>query len=148
MADGTMIIKLKACHGDKPAGAECTVIWVISHGGHTDSEKQYVLRDGTHVASDNATVIRSSEALALIRRISQVSTVVGFQAGEPAMELAGQIVSVLAVHPEHIDRFMAEGEELFLDGTLNHENGSLTYRSMGGDILHPSVLRKSKGMEQ
>lgn len=89
-----------------------------------------------------------ADAAALISKIAQVSTAVGFHAGEPAMEIAGQIVSVLATNPEHIDRFMAEGQELLLDGTLNHENGSLTYRSMGGDILHPSVLRKSKGMEQ
>lgn len=87
-------------------------------------------------------------ATALVKKIAAVSTAVGFGAGEPAMEIAGQIVSVLATNPEHIDRFVAEGQELFLDGTLNHENGSLTYRSIGGEILHPSVLRKAKGMEQ
>ncbi|WP_284778524.1 hypothetical protein [Agrobacterium sp. lyk4-40-TYG-31] len=53
-----------------------------------------------------------------IRRVAEVTTVVGFQAGEPAMELAGQIVSVLAAHPEQTDRFIADGSELFVDGTL------------------------------
>ncbi|MDW9808615.1 hypothetical protein GOA93_06160 [Sinorhizobium meliloti] len=85
---------------------------------------------------------------ALIEKIAQVANAVGWQAGEPAMELAGQIVSVLAANPEHIDRFMSEGAELFLDGTFNAENGCLTYRSMGGDILSPSVLRAKKGMQQ
>jgi len=84
----------------------------------------------------------------LVEKIAQVANAVGWQAGEPAMELAGQIVSVLAANPEHIDRFMSGGAELFLDGTFNAENGCLTYRSMGGDVLSPSVLRAKKGMQQ
>lgn len=84
----------------------------------------------------------------LVAKIAQVSATVGFQANEPAMEMAGQIVSVLAANPEHIDRFMAEGSELFLDGTLNHENGSLTYRAVNGSILSPSILREKKGQQQ
>ncbi|MCA1490144.1 hypothetical protein I6F11_04320 [Ensifer sp. NBAIM29] len=83
-----------------------------------------------------------------MEKIAQVANAVGFQAGEPAMELAGQVVSVLAANPEHIARFMSEGTGLFLDGTLNPENGSLTFRSIGGDILHPSVLRQQKGKQQ
>ncbi|WP_296100259.1 hypothetical protein [uncultured Agrobacterium sp.] len=83
-----------------------------------------------------------------LRRVAEVTTAVGFQAEEPAMELAGQIVPVLAAHPEQTDRFIANGSELFIDGTLNHENGSLTYRAMNGEILHPSVLREQKGMQQ
>lgn len=77
----------------------------------------------------------------LIEKIARVAHAVGWQANEPAMELAGQIVSVLAANPEHIDRFMQGGAELFLDGTFNAENGSLTYRAMNGEILSPSVLR-------
>lgn len=84
----------------------------------------------------------------VVAKIAQVATAVGLQANEPAMEMAGQIVSVLAANPEHIDRFMAEGSELFLDGTLNHENGSLTYRAINGSILSPSVLREKKGQQQ
>ncbi|KQZ50129.1 hypothetical protein ASD54_12530 [Rhizobium sp. Root149] len=84
----------------------------------------------------------------MLTKIAQVATAVGFQAGEPAMEMAGQIVSVLAAKPEHIERFMVEGSGLFLDGTLNHENGSLTYRAVNGSILSPSVLREKKGQQQ
>ena len=87
-------------------------------------------------------VDEQSARLALIRKIAEVSTAVGFQAGEPALEQAGQIISVLAAHPEHIDRFMNEGSGLFLDGTFAPENGSLTYRSIGGSILHPEILRR------
>lgn len=83
-----------------------------------------------------------------VKRVAEVSTNVGFHAGEPALEMAGQIISVLAAHPEHTERFLEERGELFLDGTLAHENGSLTYRSQGGDILHPSVLRAQKGSLQ
>jgi hypothetical protein len=84
----------------------------------------------------------------IVKRIADVSTATGAMAGEPAIELAGQIISVLTVHPEHIDRFMAEGSELFIDGTFNHENGSMTYRANSGAILHPSVLREKKGTQQ
>jgi hypothetical protein len=145
---GAVTIRLRTQHGNKMPGTTHTVVGIVDHGGYTDSARQYILADGTHVVSDHATVIRSSEAVELIRKIAQVATAVGWQAGEPAMEMAGQIVSVLATNPEIIDRFMAEDAELFLDGTLNVENGSLTYRSRGGDILHPSELRKAMGMEQ
>lgn len=84
----------------------------------------------------------------LVAKIAQVSTAVALQANEPAMEMAGQIISILAANPEHIERFMTEGSELFLDGTFNHENGSLTYRAMNGSILSPSVLREKKGQQQ
>ncbi len=80
-----------------------------------------------------------------IKCVAEVATNIGFHAGEPAMEMAGQIISVLAAHPEHTERFLDERGELFLDGTLAHEKGSLTYRSQGGDILHPTVLRAQKG---
>ncbi|MDR6189197.1 hypothetical protein QE372_001465 [Agrobacterium pusense] len=80
-----------------------------------------------------------------IAKAAQLATDLGWQAGEPASELAGQIISVLAAHPEHTDRFLEEGGELFIDGTFDTANGSLTYRSRGGDILHPSVLRAQKG---
>lgn len=85
---------------------------------------------------------------ALIQKIAQIASAVGWQAGEPAMEIAGMIVSALAANPEHIDRFMAEGTELLLDRTLNFENGSLTYRAINGSILSPSVLREQKGQQQ
>lgn len=84
----------------------------------------------------------------LVTKIAQVATAVGFQAGEPAMEIAGMIVSSLAANPEHIDRFMSEGTELLLDGTLGFDNGSLTYRANNGSILSPTVLREKKGKQQ
>jgi hypothetical protein len=84
----------------------------------------------------------------VIKRIADVASAVGWQSGEPALEAAGHIVSVLAIHPEHVDRFLAEGPELFIDGTFKPENGSLTYRSIGGDILSPTVLRKAQGSAQ
>jgi hypothetical protein len=80
-----------------------------------------------------------------IAKAAQLATDLGWQAGEPASELAGQIISVLAAHPEHTDRFLEEGGELFIDGTFDTANGSLTYRSRGGDILRPGVLRAQKG---
>lgn len=89
-----------------------------------------------------------SDACDVISRIAQVASAVGLQANVGAMELAGQIVSVLYAHPNLIDRFMAEGTELFIDGTFDASNGSLTYRSIGGDVLSPTVLRQAKGSQQ
>lgn len=84
----------------------------------------------------------------LIQKIAQIAAAVGWQANEPAMDIAGMIVSSLAANPEHIERFMAEGTELLLDQTLNFENGSLTYRAINGSILSPTVLREQKGQQQ
>lgn len=114
--------------------------------------------EGANIDYDEADLRRNIEPIvvkhlsnarsALVAKIAEVSSAVGFQSGEPAIELAGQIISVLAGAPEHIDRFMKEGSELFIDSTFAPEKGTLTYRSIGGDILHPSVLRKAKGLEQ
>ena len=86
-----------------------------------------------------------SEQQAVIVRIAEVSTAVGWQAGVPATDIAGMIVSFLAANPEHLSRFMDEGSELFVDGTIRTEHGSLTYRSMGGEILSPADLRQRTG---
>lgn len=90
----------------------------------------------------------ATSAPEILSRIAEVAAAVGFQAGEPAMELAGQIVSVLAGQPEHIERFMEQGTGLFLDGTFGIENGTLTYRAINGQILSPSVIREKKGTQQ
>lgn len=81
----------------------------------------------------------------LVQKIGEVAAAVGWQANVGAMELAGQIVSVLYAHPEHIDRFMADGVALFHDGTLNVENGTLSFVAINGSINTPADLRKSKG---
>ena len=87
-------------------------------------------------------------AAEFIARCAQVANAVGWQAGVGASETAGHIVSVLAAHPEQIERFMAEGSELFIDGTMRPENGSLTYLARNGKVTHPSVLRQAAGIEQ
>lgn len=84
----------------------------------------------------------------IIDRIAEVATAVGFQAGEGAMEIAGQIVSALHANPELIERFMAEGDELFIDGSLDTARGSLTYRAINGAIVSPATLRQRRGQQQ
>lgn len=88
---------------------------------------------------------RSVSAQDFIRQVAEVSAAVAFQAGVGAMEIAGQIISVLYAHPEHIDRFMDEGSGLLIDGTLNPENGCLSYMAVDGVIRRPSDLRAHKG---
>lgn len=90
----------------------------------------------------------TSPPAAIIAKIAQVATVVAFQAGEPAMEIAGMIVSSLAANPENIERFMAAGTELLLEGKIGFENGALSYRANNGEILSPTVLREKKGTQQ
>lgn len=84
----------------------------------------------------------------LINRIAEVANAIGHQAGIGASEMAGQIISFLYANPEHIERFMAEGVELFIDGTFAFEKGALTYQTADGRILSPAVLREKKGVQQ
>lgn len=83
-----------------------------------------------------------------IMKVASVASSVGFQAGVPALEIAGLIISVLSANPEEIQRFMSEGTELFIDGTIQCEKGCLTYTAMNGEILSPDILRRAKGIEQ
>lgn len=81
-------------------------------------------------------------------RVAEVATAVGWQAGVGASETAGQIISCLYANPEHLERFMAEGSELFIDGTFNPENGSLSYLAINGEITSPAKLRQIRGTQQ
>jgi hypothetical protein len=80
-----------------------------------------------------------------IADIAQVAATVGRQAGEPAMEIAGQIVSVLAAHPERVELFRRDGSGLLIDGLLDVSSGCLTYRAMSGTTMTPAALRNSRG---
>lgn len=120
----------------------------IEDGRDTLPHSLWSIRRDSAIAKAAAITAALIPAEDLIAKIAEVSNATGFHAGEPAMEFAGQIVSVLAGHPEHIARFMEEGTELFIDGTFNHENGTMTYRAVNGSILSPAVLRQRKGMQQ
>jgi hypothetical protein len=64
------------------------------------------------------------------------------------MELAGQVVSVLAANPELLGRFMADPGELFMEGLLWPENGCLSFFAINGTVNTPTRLRESKGRQQ
>jgi hypothetical protein len=83
---------------------------------------------------------------ATINRIAEISSAVGWQSGVPAADIAGMIVSFLHANPEHVGRFLAEGSELFVDGTIDPKSGSLSYRAQSGEILSPSDLRARTGV--
>ena len=79
------------------------------------------------------------DARATIERIAEISKTVAQQAGVGGMETAGQIVSYLAAHPEHIDGLLANGIwDLPPDW---FENGCLTWHGMNGKIVHPQEVR-------
>lgn len=83
-----------------------------------------------------------------IAKVIEVSRVIGALSNTGAMEFAGNVVSVLGAHPEHIARFMEEGAALFHDGTLSYEHGCLSFTAINGTINTPANLRKRKGIEQ
>ena len=62
-----------------------------------------------------------------------------------ASETAGLIISVLYANPNLTDRFMAEGAELFIEGLMTAENGSLTFYASTGEVLTPVELVRRKG---
>lgn len=82
---------------------------------------------------------------AILNRIAEVSHAVGSQARVSASEVAGLIVSFLYANPEYTDRFMVEGSDLLVDGTITPEAGSLSYMSANGSIMTPRELRASTG---
>ncbi len=92
--------------------------------------------------------ILAEKERATVKRIAEVASVVAAQAGVGASETAGLIVSVLAANPEHTERFMSEGSELFIDGTIRPENGCLTHMAMNGQVVSPTKLRMMKGQSQ
>jgi hypothetical protein len=83
---------------------------------------------------------------AIIWKIAEVSSAIGWQAGVDATGLAGLIVSFLAANPEEIERFMADGSELFIDGTIAAEKGCLNYTAINGELISPERLRTLKGI--
>lgn len=83
----------------------------------------------------------------VIVRIAEVAAAVGWQAGIGASELAGTIISVLAANPQLVERFLADGMGVFIDGPTNLDavNGCLTYLAQTGEILSPGELHRRRG---
>lgn len=90
----------------------------------------------------------SADVLAFIQKVKDVASMTGFLSGTGGMELAGMILSSLAANPENVARFMAEGSELLIDGTISYENGCLSFTAINGTINTPANLRRRKGLEQ
>lgn len=82
----------------------------------------------------------------VIRRIAEVANAIGWQAAVGASETAGTIISVLAANPDLIDRFMAEGAGVFIDGPimLDAANGCLSYYAQTGEVLTPTELHRRR----
>ncbi len=88
---------------------------------------------------------RRAGQIEAINKLAEVASAVAFQAGEPANGIAGLILSGIATKPALIERFMAEGSELIIDGTLIPTfagiQGTITYRALNGEIVHPGDRR-------
>ena len=88
---------------------------------------------------------RRAGQIEAINKLAEVASAVAFQAGEPGTEIAGLILSGIATKPALIERFMAEGSELIINGTLiptfTGIQGTLTYRARNGEIVHPDDRR-------
>ena len=77
----------------------------------------------------------------LIRKIAECCHAMAWQAGGAGVDLAGHTLSFLAANPEHIDRYMIEGNALWIDGTITFEGGCLTYIANDGQIRNPKEIR-------
>jgi hypothetical protein len=75
-----------------------------------------------------------------IAKIADCARVIGWQAGEPGMEIAGGIVSFLAAHPQHIDRFLKEPSAVMTDGMFNPHTGGLTWRATNGEMMNAETF--------
>lgn len=82
---------------------------------------------------------------AVIQKIAEIASAIGFQAGVSAMETAGALISVLAVHPEKVRPFLA-GELSAVDDfdLLCPEKGCLTWLAMNGNLISPAAARAAK----
>lgn len=84
------------------------------------------------------------EARHIVKQIADLAEAIAFQSGTASSELAGQIVSALAANPALIDRFMAEGSNMFLEGELDCERGCLSWYGQNGQIVTPEFMRAHK----
>lgn len=118
---------------------------VVPHNALSDA---IALMEWHHKMREPPMPDEQSIRAALIKRIADVACAVGWQAGVGASETAGMIVSVLAQHPDQIERFMSEGTELMIDGTIAPELGCLTFFSKQGEIVTPAQLAASRGVRR
>jgi len=82
-----------------------------------------------------------------IRRIAEVANAVAFQAGVGGMEIAGQIVSILARHPERVETFLRDGWEVEDDFIAHAENGCLTFFNQAGKVITPAELYDARQIQ-
>lgn len=82
-----------------------------------------------------------ADAHEILNKIAECSHALGLHTNEPGVDMAGHTLSFLAAHPEHIDRYMEEGNGLWLDKTITFEGGCLSYRANDGEIRTPNQIR-------
>lgn len=83
----------------------------------------------------------------LLAKIASVSEAIGWQAGVGATETAGMIVSHLYEDPRLIERFLEEGSNLLVDGTISPGGGRLSFHGADGVVRSPAELALLKESE-
>jgi hypothetical protein len=140
-------VSLPVAHHSHPTGEEVTDAWIAGFLHAIGREPWEDMHDYAAVCGLEYAKVRVTLTGQLaIDRIAAVSAAVGRQSGVPALEIAGMVVSFLHANPEHVARFLVEGSELFVDGTIDPKAGSLSYRSQSDEILTPSDLRARTGV--
>ena len=83
----------------------------------------------------------------VIETIANHSNAVACLAGVGGCETAGNIISTSHANPELIAEYLATPSATHLDqgDRFRNENGSLSWRAMNGQIVHPSELRAHLG---
>lgn len=86
----------------------------------------------------------------VIDRIAEIAEVIAWQANIGASELAGHFVSVMAKHPELIERLLERGRETFLDDfeEWGAERGRLTFLNAAGKVTTPKTLAIARQVQK
>lgn len=85
----------------------------------------------------------------VIKKIAEIANDVAWQAGVGGLELAGQFVSVLAVHPEMIEGFLSGDTSIIDSDALFHaEMGCLSWHAKNGKVVSPEEALAAKAAAQ
>lgn len=140
-----------ALHGDVSADEQDALVRIFeaphlaaADEGYFDGDtRAEALKDIERLEAEAAGVeTAETNPVRVITQIADVAAALGWQAGEPALEIAGGIVSYLANHPGQAERFMREGGEMMIDGTIKAEQGALTWRTVTGEMMNAAEYSK------
>lgn len=83
-----------------------------------------------------------SDKANLVKVIAENSHNWSMKTGMPGIEVAGHVLSFLSANPDQIERYISEGNELFIDGTITFFNGCLSFACVDGKVRTADQVRQ------